>query len=136
MVDVAKVDLEKLGMTKEEFEAADETEQQRLLEKAPLPAQESESEKQIKGLLDDLKKERARRSEAQQRTDDLEVRIEELEGRLEEAAKKREKSLVKMMGTCLQKERQRSSWVRSCPREKMRLRNDSLVLWRCLMRTG
>lgn len=90
MVDVTKVDLEKLGMTQEEFVALDDTEQQKLFEEAPLPAQEPETEKQIKGLLEDLRKERARRSESEGKTDDLEARIEELEGKLEEAAKKRE----------------------------------------------
>jgi len=90
MVDVTKVDLEKLEMTKEDFEALEEAEQQRLLEEAPLPAQESENEKQIKGLLYDLKTERDRRAVSEEKSAELEGRIEEMETRLEEATKKRE----------------------------------------------
>lgn len=90
MVDVNQVDLEKLGMTQEEFEALEDTEQQKLLEEAPLPAPESENEKQIKGLLEDLKKERGRRTESETEQDDLKTRITELEEKLTEAIKKRE----------------------------------------------
>lgn len=93
MVDVNKVDLEKLGITKEEFEDKDEEEQQKLLEEAPLPAQESETEKQIKGLLYDLKRERDRRGEAEERTGELEERIGELEKQLKEEQKKREEEI-------------------------------------------
>lgn len=89
MVDVKLVDLEKLGMTKEEFEALDETEQQIRFEEAPLPAPESESEKAMKGLLEDLKAERARRQAAEEKTDELETRIDDLETKLTETAQKR-----------------------------------------------
>lgn len=101
MADVTKVDLEKLGMTQEEFLAKDEAEQQALLEQAPLPAPESESEKQIKGLLADLRKERDRRSEAEEETTDLKAQIEEMETRLAEATKKREEEPGADDGTML-----------------------------------
>lgn len=84
------VDLAKLGMTQEEFDALSEEEQKKLAEQAPLPAQESETEKEIRGLLTDLKKERERRSTSEEKAAELEGRIEDLEGRLEEATKKRE----------------------------------------------
>lgn len=84
------VDLAKLGMAQEEFDALSEEEQKKLTEEAPLPAQESETEKQIRGLLADLMKERDRRSTSEEKASELEARIEDLEGRLEEATKKRE----------------------------------------------
>lgn len=93
MVDANQVDLEKLGMTKEDFEALDEAEQQKYLEEAPLPAPESETDKQIKGLLEDLKKERGRRAESEEEQGDLKARIADLEEKLVEAVKKREEEV-------------------------------------------
>lgn len=78
-----EIDLEKLGMTQEEWDALDEGEQTKLLEESSQQTQEPETEKQIKGLLADLKKERDRRSTSEEKVSELEERISEMEALLE-----------------------------------------------------
>jgi uncharacterized small protein (DUF1192 family) len=84
---MVEVNLEKLGLTQEQFDALSEEEQKTLIEGASLPAQKEEEEpvdKQIKGLLSDLKKERDRRAIAEEKVNELEERLEELEAHIED----------------------------------------------------
>jgi len=83
-----KVDLEKLGMTQEEWDALEEEEQKEKIEELSRRAQESETEKRLKGILADLQDERKRRSISEERVAELEGRIEELEEALEEKVEK------------------------------------------------
>lgn len=84
------VDYEKLGVTKEAFEALEEGEQKKLLEEkgsTTAGPQKDEQEKQIRGLLTDLKEEREKRHTSEAKTEELNERIEALEITLEELNK-------------------------------------------------
>lgn len=88
-----QVNLEELGLTKEQYDGLTEEERQQLLA-AHKPEEEKEipeSEKQIRGILADLKKERERRSMSEGKTVELEERIQELETAL---AEKKETSIT------------------------------------------
>ena len=98
---MVEVNSEKLGLSQEEFDALSKEEQDKLSEEASLPAQEPDTEKQIKGLLAELRKERDRRSTSEEKAAELEERIEDLEARLEEVTAKRQEGTTERDGEVL-----------------------------------
>lgn len=93
---MGEVNLEQLGVTKEEFDSLSPEEQQKLaLEQkpdkdAPPAPKEDDKEKAIKGILADLQKERGEKRELKDRLEEMESRMQNLTSALEKAGNKEE----------------------------------------------
>ena len=93
---MGNVDLEKLGLTQEEWDALSEEERNALLQGEPQkkgegsPHQEpDEVEKKVKGILADLQKERAKNRELQEKVAQLQSEYEQVTSLLDELQEKK-----------------------------------------------
>ena len=93
---MGEVNLEQLGVTKEEFDALSPEEQQKLISEqkpdkdAPPAPKEDDKEKAIKGILADLQKERGEKRELKDRLEEMESRMQSLTSALEKAGSSKE----------------------------------------------
>ena len=78
------VDLEKLGITQEQYDVLSQEEK----EKLSTHPESDEKERQIKGILTDLQKERGKNRELGESLEDLQSKYEEVENTLEELKNK------------------------------------------------
>ena len=99
---MGNVDLEKLGITQEEFDSLPEEEQKALLAQQGEPGQQGDpshqgqqgqqdddAEKKVKGILADLQKERAKNRELQEKVSQLQSEYEQVTSLLEELQEKK-----------------------------------------------
>jgi len=103
MAEVKVEDLEKLRMTQEQWDALGEEEQKQKIDELSQQAQESDTDKRIKGILAELREERKRRSISEERQTELEERIDELEELLEEGKETKEEPSTEEEGEFLTK---------------------------------